>query len=88
MRNLKSPKNPPGEQFMGFAARNIFTVKRYRSPVRGMDTCNHVEERGLSGAVWPDQSGNAPLFDRQRSVLHGVDAAEVFVKVLNVQQLK
>ena len=87
MCNLESPKNPPSEQFVGFAACNILPVKLHCSRIRGMDTCNDVEERGLSGAVWPDQSGNASLLDRQRSVLNGVDTAEVFIKVLNVQQL-
>ena len=65
MRNLEGPKNPPRKQFVGFAARNIFPVKHHCSRIGGMDTSNDVEERGLPGAVGPDQSGNAPLLDRQ-----------------------
>ena len=88
MRNLEGPKNPHTEKFVRFASRNVFTVKRHRSPVRRVDSRDNVEERSLSGAVWPDQSGNTPLLDRQRSILNGVDTAELFVKVLNIQQLE
>ena len=88
MGDLESPKNPQSEKLVRFAARNVFTVKHHPSPVRGVDPRDDVEERSLSGAVWSYQPGNAPLLDRQRSILNGMDTAELFVKVLNIQQLK
>ena len=88
MRNLEGSKNPHSEKFVRFAARNVLTIKRHCSTVRGVDSRDDVEERSLSGAVWPDQSGNTPFLDRQRRIINGVDTAELFVKVPNIQQLE
>ena len=88
MRDLEGSKNPQSEKFVRFAAGNVFTVKHHPSPVRGVNPRDDVEERSLSGAVWPYQPGNTPLLYRQRSILNGMDTAELFVKVLNIQQLK
>mgnify|MGYP004072480699 CR=1 FL=1 len=88
MCDLKGSKDSPCKQLMGFSARDVFPVEGHCPRVRGMDTGDDVEERSLPGAVWPYQPGNTPLLDRQRSILNGMDTAELFVKVLNIQQLK
>ena len=51
-----------------------------------MDPGNDVKERGFARAVWTDEPGDTSPFNRKRSVLDGVNAAKVFVDVLNFQQ--
>ena len=86
MRYLKGPQNTPREQFMRFSASDVLAVKDNRPGIRGMNSGNNVEERGFPRPVRADQSGDTSLLDRQRSVLNGVDSAEVLTEVLNIQQ--
>ncbi len=86
MRYLKGPQDTAREQFMRFSARDVLAVKDNRPGIRRMDAGDNVEECGFPCTVRADQSGDAPLFNRQRSVFNGVDAAEVLTEVLNIQQ--
>ena len=51
-----------------------------------MDSGDDVKERRFARAIWTDESGNTSPFDRERGVLDSVNAAKVFVDVLNFQQ--
>lgn len=51
-----------------------------------MDSGNNVEERRFARTVWADKPGNTSSFYRERGVLDSVNAAKVFVDVLNFQQ--
>ncbi len=86
MRYLKGPQDTPSEQFMRFSARDVLAVKDNGPRIRRMDAGDNVEERGFPRPVRTDQSSDASLLNRQRSILNGVDATEVLTEVLNIQQ--
>ena len=55
-------------------------AKRHAAFVRPQKAGDHVEDRGLAGAVRPDQAGDAPLLDGEAAIPQRVQAAETVIE--------
>jgi hypothetical protein len=71
------------EPFVLFRPKDVVSGDFYWMSKTSQFNFVAVEQRRLSGAVWPDQPGDGALFNPQRRAIHGMKAAEMFVKVVN-----
>jgi hypothetical protein len=55
---------------MRWHARNIRAAVKDAAGARGEKAANDGEQRGLAGAVWPDECGNPVGFDNKRNVVN------------------
>ena len=76
--DVRQPVRPP--------ARHVAAVESHRAVVRPQRAGHGVEQRGLAGAVRPDQPGDAPLLDGEVRAVEGGDAAETLPQTFDVEQ--
>jgi hypothetical protein len=53
---------------------------------RAVDARDHVEQRGLAGAVRPDDRDDSPGFTREADIVDGLQAAEADAQAFDGQQ--
>ena len=56
-----------------------------RAALAAVEAGDHVEERGLAGAVGPDQRGDRALLDVEGGAVHGQDAAEALDELIDLE---
>jgi hypothetical protein len=64
---------------------NIDAFEQNRPGARPQQARDDVEESGLPRPIRPNQRRNRPLADLETGVVHGRQATEMFVDVLNHQ---
>ena len=58
MRNLKCAQQAFGKQFVGGQPGNVLAVEQHLPGGRRERAGDHIEQRGFTGAVRADQSGD------------------------------
>ena len=51
-----------------------------------MDPSNHIKQRGLTGAIGANQTGDRSLGDLQTGTIHSMKTAEMLMEVFNFDQ--
>src|SRR5262245_53357612 len=63
---------------MGRHARDVGAAVKDAAFARRQEPADDGEQRGLAGAVGPDQRGDPAGFDGERNIVDGEEAAEAF----------
>ena len=70
----------------GFRPEQLGAGKPDAASIGGQETVDHVEERGLAGAVWPDDAVDCPLGHGQADPVDGLETAEGAHDAIELQQ--
>ena len=73
---LESPRQAPARQLFRRKRGHILAGQAHAALLRQVETGDHVEQRGLAGAVGSDDRKDDARRDRQVDVIDGVHAAE------------
>ena len=73
---------------MRFESCNVLCIEKNLASVGCEGARNQVEKGGLTRSVGPDQTGDQTGLDLQADSINGMNSAELFVDVLNGNQLK
>src|SRR5205814_10505826 len=88
----EAPHHLPGARDAGAAValgprvRDVGAVQRDAALVRVQRSADAVEQRGLAGAVGPDQADDLAGVDRERDVVIGHESAEALRALLDEWQ--
>ena len=77
-RCLESAGKASSGEFAGAGVVDPHSGKPYLAVIRGKHAVDDVEQGGLAGAVWADETDNAVGLDRKRHFVKCNDAAEAF----------
>ena len=83
---LKRPRDPPANDPMRRRAQKALTVEGDLAGVRPVEPGDQIEERGLAGAVRPDQACDLAALDAERDVIDGDDTAKAPRHVLEREE--
>src|SRR5688500_7461038 len=84
MGDLEGAQQALVEELVRRQAGNVLAVPRGAARVRGHAGRYAVEEGGLAGAGGADQAGNAGWADRKARAIHGAEATEMLVEVVDL----
>ena len=76
---------PCGRALMRRHVGDIGAVEHHPARGRLVEAGQHVQRRGLAGAVRPDQRMNAAASDRDIDIVDGLEAAEMFRKACDFE---
>jgi hypothetical protein len=85
--DLESPGHAPRHPFMRGQAGDIATVECDAAGSRRKESADQVEERGLAGAIGPDDRAQLALCDVERNVAHRDQIAESLGDVVDVENV-
>ncbi len=74
------------QDLVGSEAHYVLPAEDDGTLVRGLHPRDQVEERGLSGPIWPDDADNLALVDVQLQAVDGAETAECLVQALYLEQ--
>ena len=83
---LERARDPATNDAVRRRAQQALAVEAQRAGVRLVEPGDHVEERGLAGAVRPDQADDLPRLDVERDIVDRDDPAEPPRHVANLEQ--
>src|SRR5262249_47158272 len=82
----EGPQDASPRHKMGWHASYVRAAVKDAAFARRQEPADDGEQRGLAGAVGPDQRGDPPGFDGERNIVDGEKAAETFEYALNAKQ--
>src|SRR4029079_16717702 len=85
---LEGPGNAELDDFLRRRVVDLGAEHGDRAAARGQDAGNEVEGRALAGAVGTDQGDDLARPDIERDVVDGDDAAELFSRLVDLQQYR
>src|SRR5215831_2089834 len=86
LHDLEGAYDPSPRHEMGRHAGYVGAAVKDAAFARRQEPADDGEQRGLAGAVGPDQRGDPARFDGERNIVDGEEAAEAFEYTLNVKQ--
>jgi hypothetical protein len=76
LRHLERARQPHAAAVLGLHAGDVVTLKHHTAGVGRNRTGNDAEQRGLAGAVWPDDAERLAAQKRKVDVVGDNDGAE------------
>ena len=73
---MKGPDHPHVRDLVRCHAPELFARIGPGAPISSLESCQYVEQRGLSCTVRADHPGDDPFFDLQMIHIYGQEAAE------------
>jgi hypothetical protein len=65
---LKCPGKTLGSNFMWSQSREIFSSVIHMTAIRRENAADHIEKRGLSCPIWPDQGLDVTALDSKTDI--------------------
>src|SRR5215472_221973 len=85
LHDLEGAYDPSPRHEMGRHAGYVGAAVKDAAFARRQEPADDGEQRGLAGAVGPDQRGDPPGIDGERNIVDGEEAAEAFEYALNAK---
>ena len=87
MRDLEGAQQPLGEKLMRFEPGDILAIHDDATGSRLKNACDHIEKCRFSSAIRTDKPGDRAGFDPDGRPVDRAKAAEMFMKVLDLDHL-
>ncbi len=84
---LMNHADPHGQGIAGAAEVNRCSVEQNLTPVRAVESCQHVHQGAFAGTVFTEQGMNFARGDGQRDIVQGDDPGKGFADILDLQQI-
>src|SRR5262249_56910434 len=85
LHDLEGAHDASPRHQMGRHARDVVAAVKDAALARRQEPADDGEQRGLAGAVGPDQRSDPAGFDGERNIVDGEEAAETFEYALNAK---
>lgn len=83
MGDLEGAQQPAMKKLMRGEAGDILAIEKNLARAWLMDPGDDVEERRLACTIGADEAGDRAFRDGQGRIIHGMQAAEIFMEMLN-----